>query len=167
MYIVVGLGNPGKEYVNTRHNVGRIAADFVEKEVKNVKIVTPDTYMNKSGPAVAKAMAGKSAKNLIIIHDDLDLPLGGIKISYGRGAGGHKGVESIIKTLKTKEFIRIRVGIAPKRKPKGEKEVENFILSEFKKPEVDTLNKVYKRVAMAVSVIIEDDLQHAQTQFNS
>mgnify|MGYP001618310929 CR=1 FL=1 len=172
MYIVVGLGNPGDEYKNNRHNTGRIAADFVAEKVDGVKVVVPDTFMNKSGPAVAKAMAGKSAKKLIVIYDDLDLPLGTMKISYNRSSGGHRGLESIIKTLKTQEFIRIRIGISPTapsgklKKPKGEKDVEKHILTDFKKPEMEVLKKVFKNVVTAVETIKEDGLATAMTQFN-
>src|SRR3989344_8260855 len=101
MYIVVGLGNPGEEYARTRHNTGRMAEDFIRESGKvNAKFIFLDTFMNKSGLAVAKALAGKHAhKKLIVIYDDLDLPLGTLKISYDRSSGGHKGVESIIRSL--------------------------------------------------------------------
>src|SRR3990167_6546633 len=131
MYIIVGLGNPGEKYARTRHNTGRMATDFLIDKVSGVKIFTPDTYMNRSGHAVLKAMEGKSAKKLVVIYDDLDLPLGTMKISYNRSSGGHKGMESIIKALKTKEFIRIRIGIGKKV------DVEKHILGEFKKSEIE------------------------------
>lgn len=161
MYIIVGLGNPTEEYAHTRHNTGRMAADFIASKVSGIKVFTPDTYMNKSGPAVAKAMAGKSAKKLIVIHDDLDLPLGGMKVSYNRNSGGHKGVESIIRALETKEFIRIRIGIGKKE------DVEEYILGKFKKSEIETLKKVFKNVSAAVFTIIEKGLAPAMKEFNS
>ena len=173
MHIVVGLGNPGDEYSKTRHNTGRMVADMVAEKVSGVKVITPDTFMNKTGPAVAKAMAGKPVKNLIVIYDDLDLPLGTMKISYNRSSGGHRGVESIIKALKTEAFIRIRIGTSPAtpsgklRKPKGEKDVEKHILSEFRKSEVEILKKVFKNVVTAVEIIKSDGLQAAMTEFNS
>ncbi|MBI2673734.1 MAG: peptidyl-tRNA hydrolase [Candidatus Zambryskibacteria bacterium] len=161
MYIIVGLGNSGEEYARTRHNTGRMAADFIAGKIEGIRVVTPDTFMNNSGSAVAKAMVGKSAKKLIVIYDDLDLPLGAIKISYNRGSGGHKGVESIIKALKTKEFIRIRIGID------RNVEVEKYILSEFKKSEYEVLKKVFKRVQEAIETIVESGLTRAMTKFNS
>src|SRR3989338_2928605 len=162
MYIVVGLGNPGQEYALTRHNTGRMVANFLVDKVSGVKFLVPDTYMNKSGQAVSKVVKSKKgARKLIVIYDDLDLPLGTLKISYNRSSGGHKGVESIIRALKTKEFIRIRIGIGKKA------DVEKHILSQFKKSELETLKKVFKRTSEAVSTIVEHDLTRAMTEFNS
>ncbi len=167
MYIVVGLGNPGSEYAKTRHNTGRMAAHFISDKVSGIKILTPDTYMNKTGSFVAKAVKSKkAAEKLIVIYDDLDLPLGSIKISYNRNSGGHRGLESIIKALKTKEFIRIRIGISPKKKPSGDTLVEKHILSEFKKPEMEILKKVFKKVRDAVEIVVEDGREAAMAAFN-
>lgn len=168
VHIVVGLGNPGDEYQRTRHNAGRMAADLVAEKVDGVKVITPDTYMNKTGSFVAKYVKSKkAAEKLIVIYDDLDLPLGTMKISYNRSSGGHRGVESIIKALKTEAFIRIRIGISPKKKPSGEAAVEKHILGEFKKPEMDVLKKVLKNVVTAVEMIKSDGLAPAMTEFNS
>ena len=168
MYIIVGLGNPGEEYTRTRHNTGRMVSDFICDKVKGIKVFTPNTYMNKSGPAVAKAMAGKNAKKLIVIYDDLDLPLGTMKISYNRSSGGHKGVESIISALKTKEFIRIRIGIGlPAGKTGKKMDVEKHILGQFKKSELEILKKVFKRTQDAIETIVERGLTQAMTEFNS
>ena len=162
MYIVVGLGNPGQEYALTRHNTGRMVANFLVDKVSGVKFLVPDTYMNKSGQAVSKVVKSKKgARKLIVIYDDLDLPLGTLKISYNRSSGGHKGVESIIRALKTKEFIRIRIGIGKKA------DVGKHILGQFKKSELETLKKVFKRTSEAVSTIVEHDLTRAMTEFNS
>jgi peptidyl-tRNA hydrolase, PTH1 family len=178
MYIVVGLGNKGEEYEHTRHNVGRMALVEVEKylgekEVKGVKVAHFDTFMNLSGGAVLKLVKTPStARKLIVIYDDLDLPLGSLKISYDRGSGGHKGIESIIKSLKTREFIRIRIGISPVtpsgkiKKLLGEDVVGKHILGVFKKSEEEVLKKVFKRTAEAVERIVESDLQTAMTEFN-
>ncbi len=165
MYTVVGLGNPGEEYVRTRHNVGRMVAVLVD----GVKVLEPDTYMNKSGSFVAKYIKSKkAAEKLILIHDDLDLPLGKVKISYNRSSGGHKGVESVIRALKTKEFIRIRIGIAPTTPSGKMKKVsgEDFVLEEFKKSEESTLKKVVKRAAEAAETIAEEGLSAAMNVFN-
>jgi len=175
MKLVVGLGNPGKEYENTRHNTGRILVGMIEKKLEEVKIkfLTPDTFMNNSGPAVAKAVAGKKAlKDLIVIYDDIDLPIGKMKISFNRSSGGHNGLGSIIKSLKSEEFLRIRIGIAPVtpsgkiKKPQGEKAVINFILGEFKKPELETLKKLSKKVAEAVTMIFEEGKDKAMSIYN-
>jgi PTH1 family peptidyl-tRNA hydrolase len=195
MYWIVGLGNPGEEYEGTRHNTGRIVTRaFLKKhrlpepvmskkyvsliseaEVAGEKVLVlyPETYMNKSGSAVAKAVtSAKKAKNLVVVYDDLDLPLGAFKISFGRGSGGHKGVESIIKALKTKDFMRIRVGIAPTtpsgkpKKPKGEKATIEFLMSTFKKPEEEILKKVSKTIGEAIETILAEGLQKAMNQFN-
>lgn len=173
MYIIVGLGNPKEEYALTRHNAGRMAADFVGEKVSKIKVFVPDTFMNKTGGAVAKVVkSNKAAEKLIVIYDDLDLPLGVLKISYNRSSGGHRGVESIIKALKTREFIRIRIGVSPTtpsgklKKPKGEADVEKFILSEFKKSEMEILKKVFKKVAEAVETIVEEGKEVAMMRFN-
>ena len=175
MHIVVGLGNPGEEYSHTRHNTGRLAVEFLsKKELEGVKLVHLDTFMNKSGSGVAKVIKSKkAAEKLIVIYDDLDLPLGTMKVSYDRGSGGHKGIESIARTLGTTAFIRIRVGISPTtpggklKKPKGESAVEKFILGDFKKPEMDILNKVFKKVEEAVQLLSTETLQTAMTHANS
>ncbi|MDO8633420.1 MAG: aminoacyl-tRNA hydrolase, partial [Candidatus Wildermuthbacteria bacterium] len=129
MQLIVGLGNPGKKYEKTRHNAGFMVLDELEKkELPQTRLLKPDTFMNNSGGAVKKEMQKLKIKNqsLIIIHDDIDIPLGKIKVSKGSGSAGHKGVESIIQSLGTKEFIRIRIGILP---PEGKPEdVETFVL---------------------------------------
>lgn len=174
MYIIVGLGNPGKEYERTRHNTGRMATEFIAEKVSGIKILAPDTFMNKSGGAIAKVIKSKkAAQELIVIYDDLDLALGTLKISYNRSSGGHKGLESVIRALKTKEFIRIRIGTSPVtpsgklKKPRGEREVEKHILGEFKKSETEILKKVFKRVGEVVSTIVEKGMTCAMTEFNS
>ncbi|MCX6752403.1 MAG: aminoacyl-tRNA hydrolase [Candidatus Nomurabacteria bacterium] len=175
MKLVVGLGNPGEEYVNTRHNTGRIVVGLIEEKIDKVKIkfITPDTFMNNSGLAVAKALAGKKAlKDLIVIYDDVDLPLGKMKISFNRSSGGHNGLNSIIKALKSEEFLRIRIGISPAtpkgvvRKPKGEKAMLNFLLGEYKKPELETIKKLSKKVAEAVEMIFTEGKDKAMSLYN-
>ena len=178
MYIAIGLGNPGEEYSRTRHNTGKMVLEYIENHidsalVKNVKFLHQDTYMNKSGSAVAKVVRNKkSAEKLIVIYDDLDLPLGSLKISYNRGSGGHRGLESVARAIKTKEFIRMRIGSSPTtptgklKKPKTEKDVEKFILGEFKKPEVEIFKKVSKRALSAFEIIIEFGYVRAMTEHN-
>ncbi len=178
MYTIVGLGNPGEEYKNTRHNTGRIileslhdALDFsawkVDGKIKaltadgvlgkeKVKFVMPETFMNKSGQSVASI---KKPEQLVVIYDDLDLPLGKMKISFNRSSGGHKGLESIIRALKTEAFVRIRVGISPTtasgkiKKPSGNAVVGDFILAPFKNSEMAELKKISKRALEAVMML--------------
>ena len=176
MKLVIGLGNPGKEYENTRHNTGRIVVGLVEKKLEDkikIKFVTPDNFMNNSGKAVAPLIKSKKdLKDLIVIYDDIDLPLGKIKISFNRSAGGHNGLGSIIKALKSEEFLRIRIGISPVtpkgmvKKPKGEKAVINFILGEFKKSELETIKKLGKIVAEAVETIFTEGKDKAMSLYN-
>lgn len=174
MYIIVGLGNPGEEYKETRHNTGRMAVDFVEKkDAIKAKFLVPDTFMNKTGAYITKSVKNKkTAQKLVVVYDDLDLPLGVLKISYNRGSGGHKGLDSVIRALKTREFIRMRIGIAPTtpsgklKKPKGDREVEKYILSNFKKSELETLKKVFKKVLEATKTLTEEGLEKAMNEAN-
>ncbi|MEK7613143.1 MAG: aminoacyl-tRNA hydrolase [Patescibacteria group bacterium] len=183
-WIIAGLGNPDRAYEGTRHNVGRDFVQHAEGKIsKKAKLVTPEVYMNNSGPAIRKilfaksaqgrsALGGKAASRLVVVHDDLDLPLGTVKISFGSGSGGHRGVESIIKALKTKEFVRLRIGISPStpsgklKKPESSKIVD-FVLGKFKPAEQEKLKKVKKLVHEALELILEEGLEKAQTTINS
>lgn len=161
MYTIIGLGNPGEEYAETRHNTGKMALEVIEKKGIKAKFIHQDTFMNKTGTAVAKVVKSKSAaKKLIVIYDDLDLPVGSMRISWNRGSGGHKGLESIVRAVKTKEFIRIRIGIGKKS------DVEKYILNKFTPKEREELKKVFKKVAEAVEVIVEEGLEEGMNQFN-
>lgn len=194
-WVLVGLGNPGEEYKDTRHNAGRMALEHYAKKVgasvwkedkKSQSLTTgahvgrdllalilPNTFMNKSGASVAKFVKSvKAAERLIVVYDDLDLPLGKLKLSFDRGSGGHKGIESIARAVKTKRFTRIRVGVSPAtatgklKKPQGEKEVVDFILARFKAHELDELKKVFKKVGEAVEMIVAEGPQIAMNKFN-
>lgn len=196
MLYIVGLGNPGEEYTNTRHNTGRIVLEVIRKANKfpewekdgkrgalisegkigkeKTMLVEPETFMNKSGISVKPFITStKKAESLVVIHDDLDIPIGRAKMSFNKSSGGHRGVESIIKAIKTEAFIRIRVGISPStsagklKKPMGEGPVEKLILGEFKKPELDVLKKVCKNAAEAVANLAEFGLGRAMSEFNS
>ena len=194
-WVIIGLGNPGEEYDSTRHNTGRMAleyfakaADFGElKEDKKSKahvasgmldktavvLLAPDTFMNKSGNAAAKFVKSqKAAERMIVIYDDLDLPLGKMKLSFDRGSGGHKGVESITRAVKTKKFTRIRVGISPVtaggalRKPHGDKIINDFILAPYKSADLDELKKIFKKVSLALEKIVAEGPFIAMNEFN-
>ena len=194
-YIFVGLGNPGEEYINTRHNTGRIILEYYAKEMKatewktdgklnamtnkvkigksGVVLILPNTFMNNSGKSVKPLVTSlKGAEKLVVIYDDLDLPFGSSKISFNKSSGGHRGLESIIKALKTEKFARVRVGIAPTsstgklRKPQGEEKVMKHILGKFKSEELLELKKLSKKVTGALNTFIESGLEKAMTEFN-
>ena len=173
MTIIVGLGNPGKKYKDTRHNVGfQVIEELAEKNnfpefrlskkfnalisesiLNNEKIILakPQTFMNNSGVAVKKIIENCKLKieNLIVIHDDIDLLLGKIKIAKNRGAAGHKGVESIIKELSSKDFTRFRIGIQSKQgKPQN---VEKFVLQRFTKEEEKVIKETIKETIKKLS----------------
>ena len=195
-YTIVGLGNPGAEYENTRHNTGRLALlvfakahNFPEfapdKKTKalisegkvgkeKVLLMEPETFMNKSGVSVLPLIKSKkAAEHLVVIHDDLDIPFGTFKISFNKSSGGHRGVESIIKAVKTESFVRIRVGISPAnakgvaKKPKGEEAVNKFILAKFKPAELDEFKKVFKRIAAALTAVVTEGREKAMSQQGS
>lgn len=199
MKLIVGLGNPGIEYEKSRHNTGFIMLDFVlGKEIgkkndwikdsktkslfcknsvgeKSAFFLKPETFMNNSGGAVASVKEKNKIplKDIVIIYDDIDLPLGKMKISYDKNSGGHNGLESVIKKLKTKEFVRIRIGISPEtsngklRKPKGEEKVLKFLLGDFKKEELAELKKLSKKVKEALEIIFTESKEKAMSLYNS
>ena len=154
--LIVGLGNPGKKYEKTRHNVGHMVvaqletlrlASLAQGRETDFILAKTDTFMNLSGKAVKKLTKSYKlkAERLMIVHDDIDIPVGAFKIQKGRGAAGHKGVQSIINELKTKDFWRARIGICPKKgKPEN---VEKFVLQNFTKEE----EKILKEVIGAVN----------------
>jgi len=194
-YIIVGLGNPGEEYENTRHNTGRIVLDAVRNEFghdfeynkklnadvsegkigkEKVSFVAPNTFMNNSGKTVSQLVKSvKAASKLVVIYDDFSLPLGRIRISFNRSSGGHNGIESIIKAVKTEAFLRIRIGTAPENAKgnaktlHGDEKIEKFILGKFKDDELKTLKKVAKNCVQAVEVIVKEGKEKAMSQFNS
>jgi len=182
MFLIVGLGNPGKKYEKTRHNIGSRLIDELRSsltlrsarpideleslDLGNVVLAKPTTFMNESGKAVKGLVKSHKLEsdNLIIIHDDLDLPLGEIRIVKNRGAAGHKGVESIIKELKTKDFIRFRVGICPQvGKPKNP---ENFVLQKFNKAEEKIVKEIIKKTAVAIEFFLKEGVERTMNQFN-
>ena len=193
-YIFVGLGNPGADYEDTRHNTGRILIEWFGKslgaewktdkklnaQVAKVKfgktqviLVLPNTFMNNSGKSIKPLITSiKSAEKMIIIYDDLDLPFGSSKISFNKSSGGHKGLESVIKAIKTEKFARVRVGISPVtstgkiKKPSGEKAVMKVILGKFKPDELIQLKKLSKKVNTALETFVSSGLEKAMTGFN-
>lgn len=194
-FIVIGLGNPGESYQMNRHNTGRLILEklaneldvsFIQSGKYNAHIVEgeigatpytialPNTYMNKSGSSVQKLVTSmKAAERLIVVYDDLDLPWGTVRVAFERGSGGHNGIESIIKALKTKKFIRIRVGVAPVTpegkvtKPRGEAAVLKYLMSDFTKKELGELAAIKKTVLEALTLIMTKGRQQAMNTINS
>jgi len=148
--IIIGLGNPGKKYENNRHNVGKMFVDYISQKSKvksqkfNLKLKTfkTDCFMNESGKFIKKLTNNQppSINHLIIVHDDLDIPLGKFRIDFGKGPRLHKGLKSIEQTLKTKDFWRIRIGVDNRRKT-GWVEGEAYVLQNFLPEEREILEK--------------------------
>ncbi len=191
MIIIIGLGNPGKKFENTRHNVGFMAIDeFARKndfpefklQKKSNSLVSekpfdsarggekiilakPQTFMNESGKAV-RAITKPYTLNpkplLVVIHDDIDLPVGKIKIIKERGSAGHKGVESIIKNIGNDGLIRIRIGIG------GEKNIDamKIVLKKFSSGEQKTINETLQKVSCALDLFIDEGLEKAMNEYN-
>ncbi|MCI0619998.1 aminoacyl-tRNA hydrolase [Candidatus Wolfebacteria bacterium] len=193
MWLLVGLGNPGDAYAGSRHNIGFMVlealakpSDWTHDEVLEADIakgrlgatpvlfLKPQTFMNISGRAVGKAKARHKIKpeHIIVVHDDIDLPLGALKITFGRGSGGHRGVESVVRGIRTKNFTRVRVGVTPTtpagklRKPRGDTAVTSFIVGVFKKSESEIIKKSVKRVASALEMIVTEGRQRAMNGYN-
>ncbi len=184
MWIVVGLGNPGKRYSRTRHNIGfmvveetarRYEIDFKEKEKhrigtgsiggEKVLLIEPLLYMNNSGLAVKDVMGRFNIppEKLIVIHDDLDMEVGKLRIRRKGSSGGHKGIESIIQNLSSKEFARLKIGI-------GRQEgvtPEDYVLSRFRKNEISLIKSTIERASDAVTCIVLDGLEKAMNKFNT
>ena len=192
MKLIVGLGNPGKEYAHNRHNVGfRCINHLAKLHSINVKqrqcqsqvgsgiiagikvlLAKPKTFVNLSGNAVNQLMRkhGISTDDLIVIYDDLDLPLGKIRIRADGSSGGHKGIKSIIATLGTQDFCRIKIGIgrpdAPDNTDHSTDAVVDHVLSDFNREEEQLIKSAIDRAAEAVECIIAKDITTAMNQFN-
>ncbi|MBI2023928.1 peptidyl-tRNA hydrolase [Candidatus Giovannonibacteria bacterium] len=176
-YCIVGLGNPGTEYDDTPHNTGKFMAELFSKkyEEKKAKIILPSVFMNQSG----KAVKGIPAKWLILLHDDIDLPLGKFKIVFNRGSGGHKGVESVIRAIGSQKFLRIRIGICPPKKPArnathsvaggkpNHRELMKFLTHKFKPSESAAIKKISKKILEALETIITEGPEKAMTLYNN
>ncbi|HEY9077212.1 MAG TPA: aminoacyl-tRNA hydrolase [Anaerolineaceae bacterium] len=183
--LIVGLGNPGREYRNNRHNAGFLAIDRLSGELgikisrvqskaligsgtyegRKVYLAKPQTYMNLSGQSVGGLLHyfKLNPDHLVVIHDDIDLPFGTIRIRPGGGAGGQKGVASIIQQLGGQAFARIRIGIG---RPPGRMEAADYVLEDFTEQEKQILASVMDRVAAAVRTYLVDGLDKAMNLFN-
>lgn len=185
-YIFIGLGNPGKDYAETRHNVGFMAidrlADHWNVSASRLKhkslvgeyrssafravLVKPQTYMNRSGFAARQFIHFYKTplSQVMVIFDDLDLPFGTVRIRQSGGSSGQKGVKSIIEQLGTEDFPRMRIGIG---RPPGKVDSVDFILDEFKPVERDDLEIILKNCVDAIEVFIHDGIEKAMTLYNN
>ncbi len=185
MKLIVGLGNPGAKYQATRHNSGFLAIDeiaathnipvslsgfdatFGKGRIDRVPILLfkPMTFMNLSGSSVKKIADYLNIEpaDIIIIHDDIDLPLGTIRLKAGGGHAGHKGIISIIDSLANPDFVRVRIGIG---KPRDKSIVERYVLEQFDENEMKQLPEIMKAVSDAVTMVITSGIQAAMNQYN-
>jgi PTH1 family peptidyl-tRNA hydrolase len=184
-WLIVGLGNPGAEYARTRHNLGfmlidRLAAD-AQTQVKRaecraligraeiagqiVELAKPQTFMNLSGESVSCLLAkpGRSVEKLVVISDDLALPFGSIRIRPRGSHGGQNGLRSVIDCLRTQEFTRLRIGIAPEHPISN---ASNFVLERFSKVETETIERILEESAKAIVTIVTDGVDEAMARFN-
>lgn len=176
-HIIVGLGNPDPEYAQSPHNAGFLFlsdladGDWIkgykdlweEQKIKGAVLILPLTYMNKSGDAVKEASKkhGVRPENILVIHDDLDIELGRMKMTFDRSAATHKGVESIIKQLKTQKFWRLRVGISPKKKPQ-QKKMKDFLLKKMTTAQTKKISEQKKQAKEGVLLWLEDHAKGMQ-----
>jgi len=184
--IIVGLGNPGKEYARTRHNVGEETAALLAKRHgetlkagrdkalvaearisgKRVVLAFPTTYMNESGQAVGALMRRHRViepSQLIVVHDELDLEPGVMKLKVGGGLAGHNGLKSITQHLHTQDYIRVRIGVG---KPRSKEHGADHVLSRVNKADRELLDVMVERAADAVEMILADGVDAAMARFN-
>ncbi|MFC1870014.1 aminoacyl-tRNA hydrolase [Chloroflexota bacterium] len=189
MHLIVGLGNPGPAYARSRHNLGFMCLNHFAREQgikldkkqgkarigtgdvagNQVVVARPQTYMNLSGQAVSLLVKryNVSLDNLIVIHDDLDLPPGRIRIRQDGGSGGHKGINSIVASLRSPDFLRIRVGIGrPAAAEPSEDDIISYVLNGFAPEEKQTINSVIPVVSEAIYCLITEWLTVAMNKFN-
>lgn len=186
MYLIVGLGNPGKEYAGTRHNVGFDAIDFLayKNDVKlnklkfnavfgeyningeKVLLFKPVTYMNLSGNAVVEAVRFYKipVENIIVIYDDIDISLGSLRIRPHGSSGTHNGMKSLIYQLQSDKFKRIRIGIGKSKNPNLS--LADYVLQKFDSDERTTVNETIQNAGLAAEDIIRSGLNHAMENYN-
>jgi peptidyl-tRNA hydrolase, PTH1 family len=185
LWLVVGLGNPGDEYASTRHNagfmlVGRLAAAWgltlrgrtfkaktavARQGEDGILLALPQTFMNRSGVAVREIMAGREVppERLVVVYDDLDIPLGEIRVRKQGSPGTHKGLISVVNEIKTKVFPRIRIGIGPL--PEG-RDAADYVLEPFRKSEMPDLEESLDEAEEALGLILSGEIERAMTRFN-
>lgn len=200
MKIIVGLGNPGEKYIGTRHNIGFETLDYLLKKYEPLKesswdnnkktkslikkiivkkiptlLAQPQTYMNNSGMAVKLLLEyfKVEPENLIVIHDELDLPLGKLQIRFGGGSAGHNGIESIINSIKTDKFLRIRMGIGKptridgnKFEPKNPHSVDQFVLQPFANGQRQEVRTMIKHVQKNLELLLSHGVETFMSKYN-
>jgi len=185
MKIIAGLGNPGDQYRTTRHNMGFLVLDALANDTgiavqkkkfealigdgligaERVLLVKPQTFMNLSGQSIRQVAEfyRKTADDLIVVHDDLDLPFGTVRIKVGGGDGGHKGLRSIMDHLGEGGFTRVRLGIG---KPPFKGDTEHYVLQPFPKADLEALAETVRKACEAVREILESGARPAMNRFN-
>jgi len=185
MHVVVGLGNPGARYEGTRHNIGFEVVEFLarhheialkEKKFKAhfgrgrvgaepVMLVCPQTFMNRSGDSIGPLVGFYKLKSdsVVVIHDDLDLPVGVVKLKSGGGHGGHNGLRDLVSKLGTANFQRVRVGIG---RPQGPMATSDWVLSRWASSQQGLLQRIHERAAEATQALLEQGVTEAMNQFN-
>lgn len=175
IYTLVPLGNPGEKYTHTRHNAGRIVLEMIKEDVEKIEgceIFVHDLFMNESGRAISEYFRYHEGRELVIIYDDKDLAYGKFRISHDRGDGGHNGVKSVIESLGTKEFIRIRIGIAHKDTDGKEvkaihgEEVQGYVMGRITEDEEELLRSIASQVVGSIKTITEEGYQKAMERYN-
>jgi len=178
---VIGLGNPGSRYVHTRHNLGwrvldALAAELPTEEQREmceglaaragcVTLFKPLTYMNESGRAVARLASdrGVGPQDMLVVLDDLNLPLGSVRLRAGGSAGGHRGLQSVIDALGTEQVPRLRLGIGPLREGMSARQ---FVLSPFEETELESCNRMVERAVAAVLCWLAEGVEAAMSRYN-
>lgn len=178
MMLIVGLGNPGRQYENTRHNLGFRVLDLLASseewqdkydskliKLDDVILAKPQTFMNKSGEAVNEILKFYPAAELVVIHDDLDLPLGAIRIHKNASSAGHHGIESIIDSLNSQNFIRVRLGVD---NPQTRQNIpaDDYVLQKFTAEEETIVKEVLEKAKDALEILQTEGLDIAQSRFN-
>lgn len=181
-WLVVGLGNPGAKYAGNRHNIGAVVIEEIASDhgvnLKSHKsgclvgedgpmvLARPTSYMNESGRPVSSLLRFYKAEpsNLLVVHDELDIPFGEIRVKFGGGVAGHNGLKSVAQHLGTKEFVRIRFGIS---RPPGQRDAAGHVLSDFTKKERDDLPSLVDRATDAVKLVVEDGIERAMNAINA
>jgi PTH1 family peptidyl-tRNA hydrolase len=189
MKLIVGLGNPGRNYANNRHNIGFTCINHLARSQgirfdrkqgrarigtgkvtgKEVVLAKPQTHMNLSGESVSRLVKrfNIGPDDLVIIHDDLDLPLGKIRLSHGSSSGGHKGIDSIIEELGSRDFIRLRIGIGrPDKAEASEDEIIAYVLSDFSPEQRKAIAPTIPRVTEAILCLLTEGLTPAMNKYN-
>lgn len=187
MYVVVGLGNPGRKYENTRHNIGFELIDYIARdrglkvekmkhkallgeflyEGEKIVLVKPQTYMNLSGDAVTSIVNyyGLDLEKLIVVYDDIDIPLGSVRIRKSGSAGSHNGMRDIIYKLRNDGFPRIRIGVG---KPENRQmDLKNFVLSGYSKEEVPLMEEAVINTYKAILTMVEENIDAAMNRYNT